>query len=433
MFLKFVITKLLQVKLFPITILFITFLVYKTKHVIMKKLIVIILLSIAVNTYSQWVQVPAFASGRFSKLLHYNGSILAGGHDVFKSTDEGLTWTVYYQQPFPNDISALNNVDGNVWLSSDYTNAYTTNDGLNWVTVNLNKYVYDFASYNGRIFAGTESYRCFYTTNMGLNWTVCDDISEDVKCFYNAGANFLAGTSQSLYYSTNSGTNWNLVQPYYLATDAFCGNPSKIFAGTIFGVWYSTNYGVNWTQTALSSGSVMAMQTYGNYIIAGTWNNGIYVSSDEGASWIQKNEGLSGQNIISLAISGNTIFAGTESNGVLKRPLSEIVSIQNISTEIPSSFSLRQNYPNPFNPTTKIRFDVPSGFPVRTSGNDPPRRVVLKVYDVMSREVQTLINERLQPGTYEVTFDGSGLNSGVYFYKMTTGSYTETKKMILLK
>ena len=382
----------------------------------------IFLILFAVAGNAQWVPVPAFPSGRYSKLLNFNGAVLAGGHDVYKSTDEGLTWTVYYQQPFPNDISALSNVNGNVWLSSAYTNAYTTNNGLNWITVNLNKYVYDFALYSERVFAGTESYRCFYTTNMGLNWTVCDDISEDVKCFYNAGANFLAGTSQSLYYSTNSGTNWNLVQPYYLATDAFCGNPSKIFAGTIFGVWYSTNYGVNWTQTALNSGSVEALQTYGNYIIAGTWSNGVYVSSDEGATWIQKNEGLSGQNIISLAISGNTIFAGTESNGIIKRPLSEIVKIQNISTEIPSSFSLKQNYPNPFNPSTVISFQLP------VAGN-----VSLKVYDVIGREVQTLVNETLNPGTYETTFDASVLNSGIYFCKLITNGFTDSKRMILLK
>jgi hypothetical protein len=390
----------------------------------MKKIIVILAMLVALNASAQWVQVPSFSSGRYSKLLNYNGAILAGGADVYRSTDEGLTWTVYYQTNY--DISALNNVNGNVWLSSLYTNAYTTNNGLNWITVNLNKYVYDFASYNGRIFAGTESWKCFYTTNTGLNWTVCDDISEDVKCFYSAGANFLAGTSQSLYYSTNSGTNWNLVQPYYLATNAFCGNPSKIFAATLVGVWYSTNYGVNWSQTALNSGSVMALQTYGNNIIVGTWYNGVYVSSNSGTSWIQKNEGLSGQNIISLGISGNTIFAGTESNGIFKRPLSEIVGIQNISTEIPTSYSLSQNYPNPFNPTTKIRFDVPRW---RGVGG----WTTLKVYDVQGREVQTLVNESLKPGTYEVTFDGSTLNSGVYFYKLVMDGFSETKKMLMIK
>jgi hypothetical protein len=59
--------------------------------------------------------------------------------------------------------------------------------------------------------------------------------------------------------------------------------------------------------------------------------------------------------------------------------------------------------------------------------------VVLKVYDVMGREVQTLVNESLKPGTYEATFDGSALNSGVYFYKLVTDGFSETKKMIMIK
>ena len=94
----------------------------------------------------------------------------------------------------------------------------------------------------------------------------------------------------------------------------------------------------------------------------------------------------------------------------------------------------------PFNPTTKIRFSIVNGFPIRTFGNDPPRRVVLKVYDVMGREVQTLVNERLNPGTYETSFDGSKLTSGVYFYKLiirhggsSTEGYSETKKMLMIK
>ena len=98
------------------------------------------------------------------------------------------------------------------------------------------------------------------------------------------------------------------------------------------------------------------------------------------------------------------------------------VSVQNISTEVPSAFSLSQNYPNPFNPRTVISFQLPA-----------VSDAILKVYDVTGKEAATLVNERLQPGTYETTFDGSGLNSGVYFYKIITNSFTETKKMLLIK
>jgi hypothetical protein len=97
-------------------------------------------------------------------------------------------------------------------------------------------------------------------------------------------------------------------------------------------------------------------------------------------------------------------------------------SIFNISNEIPAAYKLEQNYPNPFNPETKIRFSIKqSGF---TS---------LKVYDVMGREVADLLSQELEPGTYEKQFNASALSSGIYFYKLTSGSYTETRKMNLLK
>ena len=103
---------------------------------------------------------------------------------------------------------------------------------------------------------------------------------------------------------------------------------------------------------------------------------------------------------------------------------------QNISSEVPAKYSLSQNYPNPFNPIAKIRFTIPSlSFPHVSSGNP----VLLKVYDILGKEVQTLVNESLKPGTYEAVFDGSKLNSGVYFYKLITNTFSETKKMLLIK
>jgi hypothetical protein len=128
-----------------------------------------------------------------------------------------------------------------------------------------------------------------------------------------------------------------------------------------------------------------------------------------------------------LAILNNYAFVGTSRDtSVWRRPISEIVGVQNIGTEIPSAYSLSQNYPNPFNPTTKIKFDVPN---VKQAS----LLVTLKVYDVMGREVQTLVNERSQAGTYEAWFDGSMLNSGVYFYKLIANGQSETKRMLLLK
>ncbi|MBZ0203530.1 MAG: T9SS type A sorting domain-containing protein [Ignavibacteria bacterium] len=118
--------------------------------------------------------------------------------------------------------------------------------------------------------------------------------------------------------------------------------------------------------------------------------------------------------------TGHTL-QGCLINGVLYGDTS-LVSINQISTEIPENFSLSQNYPNPFNPATHIGFRIADFGLVR-----------IIVYDALGREVQTLVNQELQPGTYEVDFDGSNLPSGVYYYKLESESFTETKKMVLLK
>lgn len=97
------------------------------------------------------------------------------------------------------------------------------------------------------------------------------------------------------------------------------------------------------------------------------------------------------------------------------------------NTNIPSEFRLEQNYPNPFNPTTKIRYSIPSEVKGQRSN------IILKVYDMLGQEIQTLVNKEQSPGEYEVEFNADGLPSGIYFYKLTTANFSETKKMILLK
>jgi hypothetical protein len=96
--------------------------------------------------------------------------------------------------------------------------------------------------------------------------------------------------------------------------------------------------------------------------------------------------------------------------------------VHNINELAPSSYILHQNYPNPFNPTTKIRIEIAKLSDVK-----------LVVYDALGREVTTLVNERLEPGTYEVEWDGSSYPSCVYFYRLITKDFKETKKMFLIK
>lgn len=100
------------------------------------------------------------------------------------------------------------------------------------------------------------------------------------------------------------------------------------------------------------------------------------------------------------------------------------IGIRKVADIIPDKFNLFQNYPNPFNPVTNIRYQLPKS-----------SQVTLKVYDILGREVETLVNEFQQAGVYEVQFPGStnNLASGIYFYKITTGDFTAVKRMLMIK
>ena len=161
------------------------------------------------------------------------------------------------------------------------------------------------------------------------------------------------------------------------------------------------------------------------------WQPDVRLTNSSGVSMTSEN------NAWCVAANGNIVHTvwmdNREGNFEIyykRNPTGNVITgIQNISTEIQSKYSLSQNYPNPFNPVTKIRFSIPA-VDSRVHGND---RVLLKVYDMMGREVQTLVNESLQPGTYETTFDASKLTSGIYFYRLQTEGYTETKRMLMIK
>ncbi len=121
----------------------------------------------------------------------------------------------------------------------------------------------------------------------------------------------------------------------------------------------------------------------------------------------------------------NTGCTMTGTNSATSRPnlcVFTIVGNENQSNGVPKAFSLSQNYPNPFNPSTIIKYSIP-----KTS------MVNLIIYDVLGRDVMTLVNDVMQPGEYNALFDASALSSGVYFCKIIAGDYNDTKKMLLVK
>ena len=96
-----------------------------------------------------------------------------------------------------------------------------------------------------------------------------------------------------------------------------------------------------------------------------------------------------------------------------------LTAVQEESREMPEKYVLSQNYPNPFNPTTNIEFQIPNG-----------GFVTLKVFDLLGKQVRTLLNTAMNAGSYRVTFDGNGLSSGMYFYRLQCGNFSSTKKLL---
>ncbi len=143
--------------------------------------------------------------------------------------------------------------------------------------------------------------------------------------------------------------------------------------------------------------------------------NGSADSTDYGQNMV-----LIGNDVVIGGISKTVPGIYGYSGCVVK--FSDVTGINSTNNEIPEGFNLSQNYPNPFNPSTKISFSIPKSSLVK-----------IVVYDITGKEVETLVNENLNAGSFEVDFNASKLTSGVYFYRITADGFNETKKMILTK
>ena len=291
-------------------------------------------------------------------------------------------------------------IGNNIFAGMEYQQGVfiSTNNGISWTQTSLNNTnVNALATLGNNIFAGTFSSGVLVSTNNGANWTQTSLNTNTIYSLTVTGNTIYAGTNNSsIYYSTNNGNNWNMIFLANQVVYSIAFNGGYILAGTAGnGVFVSSNNGETWSGNNIFAG-----------IDASSPNDtgGVFMTTNNGLTWVQKNHGFNGNmRVQSLLIANNYILAGTYGQSIWRRPLSEIISIQNISTETPAKYSLSQNYPNPFNPTTNVQFSMSN-----------VQYVSLKVFDILGKEVATLVNETLQPGTYETTFDGSQFSSGTY-------------------
>ena len=411
----------------------------------MKKLIYILAFVLIVhctlkidNCSAQWVQTSLNNHDVYP--FTSNGNYIFAGTDsngVYMSSNNGVNWV---QSSLNNQTVYALVVNGsNIFAGTGGNGIYvSSNNGQNWTQTSLNnKYVLGLVVIGGNIFATTYFYSGIYrSTNNGQNWTQYALYGYNMREIAGSGTNIYANCDSSnhdygsIYTSTNSGQNWTQTLTN-VNPNCFTISGNYIFLGAGGHIYLSTNSGQNWS-VLINIGGTWALASSGSNIFAGYDDGTFNVSSNYGQTWTQRNEGMPmGSGIRSLFIYNGYLFAGKDNTGIWRRPLNEIIGIKQISEVVPPSYSLDQNYPNPFNPKTKIKFNMPAL-------NSPLKKgeggmIILKVYDILGKEIETLVNEKLNAGTYEVTFDASKYPSGVYFYRLTTDDFSETKKMLLTK
>jgi photosystem II stability/assembly factor-like uncharacterized protein len=319
---------------------------------------------------------------------------------VMKTTDGGSSWVTKFTNSYGSDYYEMYFADNNtgyVFGGGQFGNIKTTNGGNNWVPFNIPGIygIVTSASFlnanTGYVTGGYGTYVA-KTSNGGNSWNVFQNVGMNLNAIFATDQNtaYVAGEGNVIHKTTNSGQLW-----YY--------------------------YPVNYPNADFKS--IYFPNANTGFIVGENGEDGglLLVTTNAGNTWNFQDYGQSSRLISILFVSANTGYISGH-DGLILKTISGGIGITNISTEIPSSFSLYQNYPNPFNPTTNIRFDIQkTGF------------ISIKIYDMLGREIAVLVNEKLKPGTYEADWDAANYPSGVYFYKLTTEGYTDTKKMILIK
>jgi len=398
-------------------------------------------------------------------------------------------WIEVNPLPQTNSLKDVFAFDSNniVAVGDNYTIIKTTNAGQNWnIQINVggtNDFLYSvfFADINTGWCVGYNL--ILKTTNGGYNWIsqVFPSFSITPRFnsvyFINNNTGWTAGGYGSMLKTTDGGNNW--IKQYFTGSSYYSvfflnenigwvtgGIPGNTFDGGV--IAKTMNGGNNWSSQYYGSGF---RDTVMNSIFFTDFNTGwtagfggrIYKSTNGGTSWFNLNTSFlytlnsiyfyhintgwivggygrilatsNGGNNFENQISGTTSslnsvkFIGTLNGwivgdfGVILRTTNGgVTGIKSISTEIPDKYSLFQNYPNPFNPTTNIKFEISKADFVNIS-----------IFNLVGNKITDLVNENLNAGIFNVDWNGNNFSSGVYYYKLTIGNYSETRKMLLLK
>lgn len=437
---------------------------------------------ITIETYSQspgWHTLPKAPNTdttsplRFDDVYFinaYTGWVIKGTRyyvpndtgSVYRTTDGGASWQMVNNQ-IRGYLRSVGFFDANTGILGTIDDTLhilfrTTDGGVTWddITANISgeapRAICGISIVNSTTAFASGRYYCpanvIKTTNAGLNWiSIPIDTSlvrSLVDChFWSADSGFVVGgyspanqywTGKSvILFTSNGGTNW--VRVYQSArVNEWCwkiqfvnrqlGFTSIEKHGPPTFILKTTNGGANWIEIGLPS-HITNLEGIGfvneqTGWVGGwgyTYNEPSYKTTNGGVTWSLAGWGVNMNRIRFISDTlgyavGKTVYKYTR----------EPIGIQQISGEVPKNFTLHQNYPNPFNPSTKIKFEIPaSSF------------VTIKIYDALGKELETFSNGKINAGSYEINWDASAYPSGIYFYKLFTSEFSDSRKMILIK
>lgn len=371
---------------------------------------------------------------------------------IYKTTNAGTTWQVnntfedwvfekiqFFNSNtgilFARDQSAP--LDGNGSLSF----LKTTNGGNNWINNNITAFNNYFSSYFVNENTGFEcgssnsdnpSAKTIYkTTNGGLNWVTQFNTTTTVRDIYFTDANTGWGSCDSgkIIKTTNGGANWNTYSTPVTTTLHSLSFPSANTGYTCsdFGkVLKTTNSGINWNIQGVSINDLYDVKFSTDLKGCAVGDNGArFITTNGGANWIN-HSAIYIETLNAIAFTSPDKFYTAGAYAYIGYLDMTFLNVSEPNETGPTVFKLYQNYPNPFNPVTKIKFSTAlSGY------------ADLKIYNIEGKLVKTIFNGNLNKGEHNFSADLSDFSSGVYFYSLTiqtkTGSYKDSKKMILIK
>ncbi len=354
-----------------------------------------------------------------------------------------------------SDIIYAEYQNGGLSKSTDGGNTFrSAASGINLARTNWNTPFIIDPKYHNTLYLGSD--KLYRTTNGASSWSaISPDLTRGLNGFLGnitaISAGYVHDSSDAVIYAgssdakvsvtTDAGTHWkdvtgNLPNRYITSIKADERNPAVAYV-TLSGynldesnphIFRTTDFGQNWTDISgnlpdVPLNSVVIDYDHDSVLYVGG-DAGVYYTADLGQQWNVLGEGLPNSPVFDLSYHqpAKILIAATHGRSMFEMNIENIVTGVNDNSSLKKNYVLRQNYPNPFNPSTTISYYIPG-----------QEHVILKIFDITGREVSTLINSTEQPGNHSVKFNGSGLASGIYFYKIQAGSFTDSKKFVLLK